>query len=68
MVRIERAVRPCLPITFPRSLGATFSSRTVTCSPCNFADGDFFRDVDQSFRDIFDQLFHSPRLPNAHGN
>src|SRR5581483_9266243 len=33
MVRIERAVRPCLPITFPRSLGATFNSRTVTCSP-----------------------------------
>src|SRR5262249_8668101 len=33
MVRIERAVRPCLPITLPRSLGATRSSRTVTCSP-----------------------------------
>ena len=33
MVRMERAVRPCLPITFPRSLGATFSSKTVTCSP-----------------------------------
>src|SRR5579863_2721181 len=33
MVRIERAVRPCLPITLPRSLAATRSSRTVTCSP-----------------------------------
>ena len=30
---MERAVRPCFPITFPRSLGATFNSRTVTCSP-----------------------------------
>src|SRR6185437_10572983 len=33
IVRMERAVRPCLPMTFPRSLGATFSSSTVTCSP-----------------------------------
>ena len=32
-VRIDRAVRPCLPITLPRSLGATRNSRTVTCSP-----------------------------------
>src|SRR6185437_1891077 len=32
-VRIERAVRPCLPITFPRSPSATRSSKTVACSP-----------------------------------
>src|SRR5688572_581900 len=34
IVRTERAVRPCFPITLPRSLGATFNSKTVTCSPC----------------------------------
>src|SRR5262249_6105370 len=28
-VRIERAVRPCLPITFPTSLGATRNSNSV---------------------------------------
>ena len=33
IVRIDRAVRPCRPITFPRSLGATRNSSTVTCSP-----------------------------------
>src|SRR5579862_7991346 len=33
-VRMDRAVRPCLPMTLPRSLAATFSSNTVTCSPC----------------------------------
>src|SRR5262245_27801082 len=33
IVRIERAVRPCFPITFPKSLGATRNSKTVTCSP-----------------------------------
>src|SRR6185312_9639405 len=33
MVRMERAVRPCFPMTLPRSLGATRSSKTVTCSP-----------------------------------
>ena len=32
--RIDRAVRPCFPMTFPKSLGATRSSSTVTCSPC----------------------------------
>src|ERR1700735_811667 len=32
-VRMDRAVRPCLPITLPRSLAAPFSSNTVTCSP-----------------------------------
>src|SRR5581483_797443 len=30
MVRSERAVRPCLPITLPRSLSATRNSRTVS--------------------------------------
>src|ERR1039458_6729655 len=33
MVRMERAVLPCLPITLPKSLGATRNSSTVTCSP-----------------------------------
>src|SRR5579864_855054 len=33
MVRMDRAVRPCFPMTLPRSLGATRSSKTVTCSP-----------------------------------
>src|ERR1035437_10055611 len=32
MVRIERAVRPCLPITLPTSSGATRSLRTVFSS------------------------------------
>src|SRR5208282_75566 len=32
-VRTALAVRPCLPITFPRSSGCTRSSRTVTCEP-----------------------------------
>ncbi len=59
MVRMERAVLPCLPITLPKSLGATLNSRTVTCSPST-TDGNFFRDVHQSFRDIFNQLFHHP--------
>src|SRR5208337_620248 len=33
MVRTERAVRPCFPITFPKSEGCTRNSKTVTCSP-----------------------------------
>src|SRR5678815_616467 len=33
IVRIDRAVLPCFPITLPRSLGATLSSSTVVCSP-----------------------------------
>src|SRR5712692_6383496 len=33
MVRMDFAVRPCRPITLPRSLGWTRSSSTVTCSP-----------------------------------
>src|SRR5712692_5241979 len=33
IVRIDRAVRPCFPMTFPRSPCATRSSRTVTCWP-----------------------------------
>src|SRR5580692_7751587 len=33
-VRMDRAVRPCLPMTLPKSLAATRSSKTVTCSPC----------------------------------
>src|SRR5271155_2162671 len=32
IVRTERAVRPCLPITLPTSCGATFSLRTVFSS------------------------------------
>ena len=32
IVRIERAVRPCLPITFPTSEGATFKRRIVFSS------------------------------------
>src|SRR5271169_3131590 len=32
-VRIALAVRPCRPITLPRSSGCTFSSSTVTCAP-----------------------------------
>ena len=57
-VRMERAVRPCLPMTFPRSPGATRSSSTVTCSPLDLLYGDFVGDVHQSFRDIFNQLLH----------
>src|SRR5713101_7594444 len=34
MVRMERAVRPCLPITLPRSLGATRSSSTALSPSC----------------------------------
>src|SRR3989442_11218019 len=33
IVRMDFAVRPWRPITFPRSLGWTRSSSTVTCSP-----------------------------------
>src|SRR5262249_44447363 len=33
IVRIARAVRPCLPMTFPRSWGETRSSRTIVASP-----------------------------------
>src|SRR5512139_2507050 len=32
-VRRERAVRPCFPMTLPRSPGATFSSTTLEFSP-----------------------------------
>ena len=32
-VRIARAVRPCLPMTFPRSDWETLNSNTVVCSP-----------------------------------
>src|SRR5580704_13327985 len=32
-VRMDLAVRPCRPITFPRSSGWTRNSSTVTCSP-----------------------------------
>ncbi len=62
---MERAVRPCLPITLPRSLGATFNSRTVTCSPSTSLTDNLFRDVHQSFRDIFNQLFHHPASLNS---
>src|SRR6266699_6092233 len=33
IVRIDLAVRPCFPITLPRSLWATRNSKTVVCSP-----------------------------------
>src|SRR5512136_851463 len=33
IVLMARAVLPCLPITFPRSSLATFSSMTEVCSP-----------------------------------
>src|SRR5262249_25563786 len=33
MVRIDLAVRPCRPMTLPRSSGWTRNSKTVTCSP-----------------------------------
>ena len=32
-LHFARAVRPCLPITFPRSPSATRSSNTVACEP-----------------------------------
>src|SRR5690242_19030267 len=47
IVRIERAVRPCLPITLPKSFGATRSSSTIvspstsvtlTCSGSSTSD------------------------------
>src|ERR1019366_2321401 len=34
----------------------------------DLGDHNLVRDVDQSFRDIFNQLFHSPRLPKVNGN
>ena len=38
MVLIARAVFPCFPITFPRSLDATLSSKTVVLSPSTSGD------------------------------
>ncbi len=57
-VRMDRAVRPCLPMTLPKSLAATFNSSTVTCSPCTSLDGDLVGQINQSLRDVFDKLFH----------
>jgi hypothetical protein len=41
--------------------------RNLQLQNCNvlafyYSDGDRFRDVNESFSDIFDQLFHAPRL------
>src|SRR5215469_18329552 len=63
MVRIERAVRPCLPMTFPRSLGATFSSRTVTCSPCTIWTETSSGMSTRAFAISSINCFIQPRLP-----
>ena len=45
-------------MTFPKSVGATRNSNTVTCSPCHFADDNLVGQIHKSFRDVFDELLH----------
>src|ERR1700739_3951303 len=56
MVRTERAVRPCLPMTLPTSWGATRSLRTVFS----------FRFTHQGPRNLADQFIHSHHLDWGH--
>jgi hypothetical protein len=36
--------------------------------PFHYPNGNFFRDVHQCLRDIFDQLFHHPASLTSYGN
>jgi hypothetical protein len=49
---MERAVRPCLPITFPKSPAATRSSSTDLFA-LDGVNGDLVRTVHERFGDIF---------------
>ena len=54
------------PSLFPDDLsqiaGSNFELQNGHLFTLDYADRNFFRDVDKSFSDVFDQLFHSPRL------
>src|SRR4051794_35393692 len=65
IVRMDRAVRPCLPITLPRSLGATFNSSTVTCSPCTSLTETSSGMSTRAFAISSINCFISPRLPQS---
>ena len=55
-VRMARAVRPCLPMTLPRSSSATVSSMTVGALLVELLDLDLVGLVDQRLGDELDQL------------
>ena len=65
-LRMARAVRPCLPITRPRSFGANGEFEHGLSALFDLIDRDLRRIIDQSFRNLLDQ---DPHVPSwfAHG-
>ena len=61
MVRMDRAVRPCLPITLPTSLGATRSRRTVLSSRSTASTTTASGFVDEGAGNFGYQLLHVVR-------
>ena len=57
-LRMARAVRPCLPITRPRSFGADREFKHGLATFFDRIDRDLCGIVDQSFRDLLDQDPH----------
>jgi hypothetical protein len=56
---------------FPANDFTEIARRNLQLQNCNvlafyYSDGDRFRDVNESFSDIFDQLFHAPASFTAH--
>ena len=66
MVRTERAVRPCFPITLPTSAGATLSSQNGVFVPLHGLHFDGFRLVYQSPRDFADQFIYCHHVNLGH--
>ena len=59
MVRSALAVRPCLPMTLPRSSSATLSSNTSASGSGDLLDLDLFGLVDEAARQVVDQIAQS---------
>ncbi len=62
MVLIERAVRPCLPITFPRSDLGYPQEKNGAVSVRPGLDGNLFRVVNQRFGHARDEFNHGLRV------
>ena len=67
-VRIDLAVRPCLPIIRPRSSLATLSSKHRGVLAVVLRDLDGGGIVDQSFRQVLNQILHETDLSAARLN
>ena len=63
IVRIDFAVRPCLPMMRPRSSFATFSSNTDAVSPCDFLHLDGVGVIHQGAGQELDQFLHAGVSP-----